>query len=99
MRQHWKQDKLQKGISIVSKEPGNSMLPLIKHRQPVVLSPCKIEDVDVGDIVYCCVRGTYYTHRVTAKNDRRGLQISNNLGHVNGWTKKVYGKVTKILND
>lgn len=27
---------------------------------------------------------------------KRGLQISNNHGYVNGWTKAIYGKVTEI---
>jgi hypothetical protein len=29
-----------------------------------------------------------------AKNPDRGYQIANNHGHVNGWTRTIYGKVT-----
>jgi len=35
------------------------------------------------------------THLVTAKNDKKGLQISNNHGHINGWTKQICGKVLR----
>ena len=72
------------------------MLPILKSKQPVTIVPCTWQDVNVGDIVYCKVRGYVYTHLVTAKNEKRGCQISNNHGHVNGWTKSVFGKVTEI---
>lgn len=83
---------------LITSEKGNSMLPLIKSGQKHKL---KYEDcwnnIEVGDIVYCKVAGRMFTHLVTAKNNERGLQISNNHGHVNGWTKIVYGKVIEIL--
>lgn len=92
-------EKLLAGETIISKEPGNSMTPIIKHRQPVKIEPCTWEDVEVGDIVYCKVRGYVYTHLVKAINDKRGCQIGNNHGHVNGWTKSVYGKVIEVLDE
>ncbi len=95
----WQIEKLLAGETIISKEPGNSMLPILKSRQPVRIAPATWEQVEVGDIVYCKVRGNTYTHRVTAKNDARGCQISHNKGHVNGWTKQVYGKVVEILKE
>ena len=95
----WQIEKLLAGETIVSKEPGNSMLPILKSRQPVRIAPATWEQVDVGDIVYCKVRGNVYTHRVTAKDAKRGCQISNNRGHVNGWSKQVYGKVIEILKE
>lgn len=98
-KMNWKMEKLLNGETIISKEPGNSMLPRLKSKQPVVLEPTTWEKVDVGDIVFCKVRGNLYTHLVTAKNDKRGCQISNNQGHVNGWTKQVYGLVVKILDE
>lgn len=88
---------LASGKTIISKEPGNSMMPLIKSRQPVELIPCTWKDSKVGDIVYCRLGRTYYTHLVKAKNDKRGCLIANNRGHENGWTKNIFGKVTKIL--
>jgi len=92
-----KAEKLQNGETIISKEPGNSMTPILKHRQPVRIAPCNWEDVKTGDIVYCKVNGYYYTHLVKAVNEKRGCLIGNNHGHVNGWTKKIYGKVIEIL--
>lgn len=96
---NWKVDKLQAGETIISKEPGNSMTPILMSRQPVEITPCKWEDVEEGDIVYCKVKGHYYTHLVKGKNEKRGALIGNNHGHLNGWTKNVYGKVTKIINE
>ena len=72
------------------------MTPLIKSGQKHKLEPCKYEDVEMGDIVYCKVAGRYFTHLVTGFDERRGFQISNNHGHINGWTKKIYGKVTEV---
>lgn len=94
---NWKVEKLLVGETIISKEPGNSMTPILESRQAVELKSCNWEEVEVGDIVYCKVRGNYYTHLVKAKNEKRGVQIGNNHGHINGWTKQVYGKVTKIF--
>jgi hypothetical protein len=96
---NWKIEKLLNGETIISKEPGNSMTPILKSRQPVELTPCTWENVEIGDIVFCTVRGNCYTHLVKAKNEKRGVQIGNNHGHINGWTKNVYGKVTQILKE
>lgn len=90
-------EKLLAGETVINKEPGNSMLPLIKSRQPVEIQPAKWEDVDVDDIVYSKVHGNYYTHLVKAKDSNKGVLIGNNKGGINGWTKAVYGKITKIL--
>lgn len=91
-------EKLKAGETIISKEPGNSMVPIIKHRQPVRIRPVKNwNELEVGDVAYCKVKGNVYTHLVTAKNEKRGLQISNNHGHVNGWTKTVYGKIIEVI--
>lgn len=94
-----KRERLDNGETFVTSEKGNSMIPLIKSGQKVQLSPAKLEDIEIGDIVYCKISGRYYMHLVTAKNADRGLQISNNHGHVNGWTKKVYGKVTEVYEN
>lgn len=86
------------GESFITSEKGNSMTPLIKSGQKHLISPINIEDVEVGDIVYCKVKGNFYTHLVKAKNKDRGLLIGNNHGHINGWTKNVYGKVIQIIS-
>lgn len=95
---NWKVEKLQKGESFITKEKGNSMVPLIYSNQEHKLAPTTLEDVKVGDIVYCKVGGRFYTHLVKAKNDKRGCQIGNNKGNINGWTKQIYGKVVEVLD-
>jgi len=91
-----KRQKLAAGDTFVTREPGNSMVPIIRHNQKHSLAPCKYDDVCVGDVVFCRVRGSYMTHKVTAVNCKRGVQISNNRGHVNGWTKNVFGRVVEV---
>ena len=80
-------------------EKGNSMSPIIKSGQKHELSPVVDwnKEISVGDIVYCKVRGNFYTHLVKAKNDDKGCLIGNNKGGINGWTKQIFGKVTKIM--
>ena len=96
--QNMKIEKLLKGETIISKEPGNSMTPLLKSRQPVKIEPATWEEVEVGDIVYCKVHGNVYTHLVKGKDATRGVLIGNNHGRINGWTKNIYGKVVEILD-
>jgi hypothetical protein len=94
---HYKQKLLEEGKTFETSEKGNSMIPLIKSGQKHILEPIKLDEVEIGDIVFCKVKGSYFTHLVTAKNDKKGVQISNNHGYVNGWTKAVFGKVIEIL--
>lgn len=94
---NWKIEKLSKGEGFITKEKGNSMVPLIKSGQPHRLEPATWEQVNVGDIVFCKVKGNLYTHLVKAKNDVHGCQIGNNKGGINGWTKQVFGKVVEVL--
>lgn len=94
---NWKLERLQKGETFVTKEKGNSMVPLIKSGQEHRLEPATWEQVEVGDIVYCKVKGRFYTHLVKAKNPDKGCQIGNNKGGINGWTKQVFGKVIEVI--
>lgn len=94
---HWKQIKLTTELKpFITSEKGNSMVPLIKSGQEHELTPITWELCETGDIVFCKVKGNYYTHLVKAKSDK-GLLIGNNKGGINGWTKQVFGKVTKIF--
>lgn len=95
---NFKVQLLEEKGEIITSEKGNSMLPLIKSKQDHKLVKCTLEECEVDDIVFCKVKGNYYTHKVYAKNDVRGLLIGNNRGHMNGWTKSVYGKVTEIYD-
>lgn len=90
-------DRLRAGERVENREGGNSMVPLIASKQPVVIEPVDTSKLERGDIVYVKVRGNVYTHLVTAL--RKGeAQIGNNHGRINGWTKleNVYGIVTMI---
>ena len=94
---NYKLERLQSGETIETSEKGNSMVPIIKSGQKHILEPTTWENVELGDAVYCKVKGNFYTHLVKAINDKRGVQIGNNKGHINGWTKQVYGKVIEVL--
>jgi hypothetical protein len=94
---NYKLERLQNGETFITSEKGNSMVPIIKSGQDHRLAHVKIEDVAVDDIVYCKVKGNFYTHLVKAKNDKKGCLIGNNKGGINGWTKQVYGKVMEVL--
>ena len=94
---NYKLERLQNGESFITSEKGNSMTPLIKSGQEHKLSPAQWNSVEVGDIVYCRVKGRFYTHLVKAKNDDKGCLIGNNHGSTNGWTKQVFGKVREVL--
>ena len=94
---NYKLEKLQNGETFTTSEKGNSMVPLIKSGQKHLLAPATWEEVEVKDIVYCKVKGNFYTHLVKAKNESKGCLIGNNRGGTNGWTKQVYGKVIEVL--
>lgn len=89
-------EKLSKGETIKYREKGNSMLPLIKSGELLTAIPTTVADLEVGDICFCRVKGSTLTHLVTAKDTQGRVQISNNKGHVNGWTKTVFGKIVKV---
>ncbi len=93
---NYKLEKLENGESFITKEKGNSMVPLIKSGQDHLLSPIKWHECEVGDIVYCKVKGSFYTHLVKSKSLEKGLLIGNNKGGINGWTKSVFGKVIDV---
>ena len=97
MRRNYKLEKLESGETFVTSEKGNSMVPLIASGQKHKLAPVNIKDVEKGDIVYCKVKGSWYTHLVKAINPDKGCLIGNNKGRINGWTKQVYGKVIEVL--
>lgn len=74
---------------------GSSMMPILKSG-----SLLRFEahlDYEVGDIVFCKVKGRFIdAHKIVKKDPNRGYLIANNHGHENGWTHKVYGKVVEV---
>lgn len=85
--------QLQAGKSIRLRPRGNSMTPIIKSGETVTLVPFDGE-LQKNDVVLAKVKGRLYLHKVSAIQGNR-VQISNNHGHVNGWTtkEKIYGKL------
>ena len=71
---------------------GHSMTPILKNGQRLRFE--KRDVYEVGDIVFCKVRGRFIdAHKITKKSQKKGYMISNNHGWDNGWTKTIYGKV------
>jgi hypothetical protein len=92
--------RLRAGETVSFRETGNSMMPRIRSRQKCTYVPVREPaDIRVGDAVFCKVAGNYFTHLVTAIRGNQ-YQISNNHGHVNGWTTldNIFGKVVKVEN-
>jgi hypothetical protein len=72
------------------------MTPRVKSGQLVTVEPATLSEVEAGDIAFAKVRGSYYLHLVRQVGDDGRVLIANNHGHVNGWTRQVYGKLTKV---
>lgn len=88
-------EKLKEGKIVEFRPRGNSMVPLIKSGQLCKVVPVIKDVLNVGDIVLCSVGGNQYLHKITAIVGDR-FQISNNQGHINGWTKSVYGLLISV---
>jgi hypothetical protein len=91
---------LRDGKTTKYKGHGNSMHPRIPSGSVVTLEPVNdLNDLEVGDAVFCKVRRNIFTHVVSAvkgKGANLQVQISNLKGHVNGWTTTVYGRVIAV---
>lgn len=71
------------------------MEPRVIDGATVHLEPIKLEDLAVGDVVLCKVKGRVFLHLVKAVDKSRVL-IGNNKGYTNGWTGTVYGRAVRI---
>ncbi|HEY6902513.1 MAG TPA: S26 family signal peptidase, partial [Puia sp.] len=68
------------------------MLPILKSGS--LLTFIRAADYNIGDIVFCKVKGRYIdAHKITKTDQSKGYLIANNHGFENGWTKIIYGKV------
>ena len=97
-------DRLKAGEILISREPGNSMEPILHSREPVILVPIKdiheeIKNLKEGDIVFAKVHGNCYTHKVYGLSEKDGVLIGNNHGHENGWTWQVFAKAYLVPRD
>lgn len=87
-------EALGRGETVSFRPRGNSMMPRIKSGQLCTVSPCPIADLGVGDVVLCRVKGRDLLHLVKAIGHGGLVLIGNNKGHTNGWTSKVFGRLS-----
>lgn len=71
------------------------MRGLIASGQLVTIEPLAGRPATKGEIVLCKVRGSVYVHLVKGVRGSEYL-IGNNLGGINGWTRRVAGRVVAI---
>jgi len=73
---------------------GNSMLPKLPN--PSLCTYEVRDSYEIGDIVFCKVKGRYIdAHLITKKSPDGQYLISNNHGYDNGWTSMVYARVVE----
>lgn len=63
--------RLKNGESFVTSEPGNSMLPLYKSNEKHLVTPITWQECNIGDVVFCKVRGSCVTHKVYAVDSNK----------------------------
>jgi hypothetical protein len=90
-------EQLKQGATVRFRPTGNSMRGRIESGQLVTVQPIR-EHIQVGDVVLCRCNGKQWLHLVSAIGQDGRYQISNNNGHVNGWTTRsnVFGVVTGV---
>lgn len=69
----------------------------IESGQLCTVVPVNADELAVGDIVLCKVRGFQYIHLIKARQGDR-FQVGNNRGRINGWigTNSIYGKCVRV---
>ena len=69
----------------------------IESGQLCTVEPIGPNNVEVGDIVLCKIKGYEYLHLVKAIQGQR-FQIGNNKGRINGWitANSIFGKCVGI---
>jgi len=76
---------------------GNSMKPKLSN--PSTCHFKVADEYNIGDIVFCKVKGRYIDAHLITKKDGDRFLISNNHGYDNGWTRTIYGRVVKAENN
>lgn len=90
---------LKEGKSIVHWEEGHSLYPIIKSREYCLVKPIKsVDEIKIGDCVFCIVRGYYMIHRVTDiinhPIEGKWFKIGDTWDTTFGWTQKILGIAT-----
>jgi len=89
--------QLSDGKTVKFRPRGGSMRGKVRSGQLCTVSPVDHQDLEVGDIVLCRVKGSEYLHLVKAIQGSR-YQIGNNLGRINGWIgpNSIFGVLTAL---
>ena len=75
---------------------GQSMKPILESGSFLTFETAP--RYEVGDIVFCKVKGRYIdAHKITKIDSQGRYLISNNHGHDNGWSRRIFGKVVKAV--
>lgn len=73
---------------------GSSMMPILKSGSTLTFEAAA--EYEIGDIVFCKVKGRYIdAHKIIKKDPGKGFLIANNHGWENGWTRTIFGRVTE----
>ncbi len=89
--------KLQGGEAVSFRPRGHSMKGKIESGQLCTVEPVDPQQLVVGEIVLCRVRGSEYLHLVKAIDGKR-YQIGNNRGRINGWIgpSSIFGRLVAV---
>lgn len=88
--------RLQAGETVTFRPRGHSMAGIVNDGALVTVVPAGSTTVKVGDVLLCRVSGNSYLHLAKAVDGQGRVQIGNNRGGINGWTKAIYGRCTEV---
>lgn len=75
---------------------GQSMKPILESGS--LLTFQTQSQYEIGDIVFCKVKGRYIdAHKITKIDSQGRYLISNNHGFDNGWTTQIFGKIIQAI--
>jgi hypothetical protein len=89
-------ERLMNGKTVQFRPRGQSMSGKIESGQLCTVEPATNE-LQVGDIVLCKVKGREFLHLIKAIQGER-YQIGNNRGFINGWIGRngIFGKCVRV---
>jgi len=88
-------ERLAENDSPTMKVFGRSMLPIIKSGSKLTFR--KDSTYEIGDVVFCKVKGRYIdAHKITKIDSAGRRMIANNKGRENGWASQIYGRVVAV---
>ena len=85
--------RLQDGETVQFRPRGHSMKGKVPDRALVTVRPFEPEELEVGSIVLCKVKGNQYLHLIKSIDSKGRYLIGNNRGGINGWIglAQIYG--------